>query len=278
MADDEVTANREIVTRAEAKRRGLKRYFTGKPCKHGHVDERWVSGPCVVCQRENVNRWHAENRVKVNAGAKRRHDANPEKARARKRAQQERNPEKSREAARRFRQRHPEKARAAVRAAWAKNRSKYEAGIRRWRKENVEKFRAYREKWKITHPDLHEAALEKWRKENPDCLRASRARRRARVRNADGNYTPEDIGEIFQRQEGRCVYCQQQLGKQYHADHIIALARGGSNWPSNIQLCCPRCNCIKGAKGHDEVAALLCETIDASSQFSGWDIRQDVDD
>jgi hypothetical protein len=29
----------EIITRAEAKARGLKRYFTGKPCKCQHVAE-----------------------------------------------------------------------------------------------------------------------------------------------------------------------------------------------------------------------------------------------
>src|SRR5580692_12370085 len=98
MADASIPENRENVTRAEAKRRGLKRYFTGKPCKHGHVAEHWVSGPCVVCQRENVNRWHAENRDKINAGAKCRYDANPEKARTKKKEWRRDNPDAAREA------------------------------------------------------------------------------------------------------------------------------------------------------------------------------------
>jgi hypothetical protein len=39
-----------IITRAEAKARGLKRYFTGKPCgSRGHVAERYISGACVTC-------------------------------------------------------------------------------------------------------------------------------------------------------------------------------------------------------------------------------------
>jgi len=44
-----------IVSRAEALELGLKRYYTGKPCKHGHVAERYVSGKakgkggCVEC-------------------------------------------------------------------------------------------------------------------------------------------------------------------------------------------------------------------------------------
>lgn len=27
----------------------LPRYFTGKPCKHGHIAERWADGHCVEC-------------------------------------------------------------------------------------------------------------------------------------------------------------------------------------------------------------------------------------
>lgn len=42
----------EIITRKEAIEQGLKRYFTGKPCKHGHVSERSVGGRvCVDCTR-----------------------------------------------------------------------------------------------------------------------------------------------------------------------------------------------------------------------------------
>ena len=36
-------------TRAEAKQLGAKKYFTGQPCKHGHVVPRYVKGVCVQC-------------------------------------------------------------------------------------------------------------------------------------------------------------------------------------------------------------------------------------
>jgi hypothetical protein len=40
----------EIISRAEAGALGLKRYFTGKTCKHGHICERYVSSSvCVEC-------------------------------------------------------------------------------------------------------------------------------------------------------------------------------------------------------------------------------------
>lgn len=61
----------QIVTKAEAKARGLKKYFTGKPCKHGHISERnTIHSNCVECQK-NASRtyylnhpdwWRASNR------------------------------------------------------------------------------------------------------------------------------------------------------------------------------------------------------------------------
>lgn len=36
-------------TRAEAKKSGSKYYFTGQPCKHGHIAPRKTKGACVEC-------------------------------------------------------------------------------------------------------------------------------------------------------------------------------------------------------------------------------------
>jgi len=49
-----------IISRDEARALGLKRYFTGKPCKHGHVAERHVaSRKCRECHRERTRRYRA---------------------------------------------------------------------------------------------------------------------------------------------------------------------------------------------------------------------------
>jgi hypothetical protein len=47
----EAKFGRQITTRAEAKASGARRYFTGKPCKHGHIAERYTvsSALCVEC-------------------------------------------------------------------------------------------------------------------------------------------------------------------------------------------------------------------------------------
>lgn len=42
----------DFVSRSEARTRGLKRYFNGKRCKHGHISERYVStSACVGCDQ-----------------------------------------------------------------------------------------------------------------------------------------------------------------------------------------------------------------------------------
>ena len=42
----------KIISKEAAKKQGLKRYYTGKPCPNGHIAERFVTGKCVECNRE----------------------------------------------------------------------------------------------------------------------------------------------------------------------------------------------------------------------------------
>jgi len=42
-----------VISRAEARAQGLKRYFTGELCANGHIAERKVAGrQCVKCDLE----------------------------------------------------------------------------------------------------------------------------------------------------------------------------------------------------------------------------------
>ena len=53
----------KIITREDAKRMGQKWYFTGEPCKYGHVDKRYVkSGICYACKRNINKKQTKENR------------------------------------------------------------------------------------------------------------------------------------------------------------------------------------------------------------------------
>jgi CRISPR/Cas system Type II protein with McrA/HNH and RuvC-like nuclease domain len=76
----------------------------------------------------------------------------------------------------------------------------------------------------------------------------SRAKRRARLRNAEGTFADSDILEKFKAQNGLCFYCYCSIEDKYHIDHIIPLAKGGNNNSSNIALTCAKCNLTKNAK------------------------------
>jgi hypothetical protein len=57
-----VINTRPIVTRAEAKASGSTRYFTGKPCKYGHLAERTtINGECAECYRAKKRKYRAAN-------------------------------------------------------------------------------------------------------------------------------------------------------------------------------------------------------------------------
>ncbi len=91
----------DIVTRKEAKERELARYFTGKPCPHGHVAERWAStSRCVECDRK----YDEANPEKIREHNRKYREANREKIRESRRKRYEANREKTRERQRKYRQ------------------------------------------------------------------------------------------------------------------------------------------------------------------------------
>lgn len=58
----------QVITRAEAAAKGLKYYFTGKPCPAGHLSVRYVSvGTCKECGREKAAAKHVHTTSKRRA-------------------------------------------------------------------------------------------------------------------------------------------------------------------------------------------------------------------
>jgi 5-methylcytosine-specific restriction endonuclease McrA len=84
--------------------------------------------------------------------------------------------------------------------------------------------------------------------------RAAVVRRRGRLRDAEGNFTTDDIRAMLVAQDHACKVCRASLSNGYDIDHKHPLSRGGSNWPSNLQLLCAPCNRSKHDKTMDEWA------------------------
>jgi 5-methylcytosine-specific restriction endonuclease McrA len=199
-----------LLTRAEARAQGKKHYFTGRPCPNGHVAYRQTrGGNCMECSRE---------------GARAIYHADPASAQQRSQKWKAANNHKVRVQARGWYARNSEKARGWEAQRYVLNRDR----IMKQSKQYYNRVK-HSESFKVQQKVL-------------------RARRRALMRKAAGYHSADDIRQIYNAQKGRCAYCRCRLGDAYHVDHIISLARGGTNWPSNIQLTCKPCNLRKNAK------------------------------
>jgi 5-methylcytosine-specific restriction endonuclease McrA len=178
---------------SEAKLTGAAKYFTGRPCKLGHVAERYAStGQCVNCISSYSAKWDAAN---------------------------------------------PEKRRKITKNWHRKNRSSVNATMRKWYDADPNRIAARR------------ARARRYQAANPEVLAACGRRRRARKAAAPGSHSAQDVLHILKMQRWTCAYCPKDLRKNKpHIDHIIPLARGGSNRRSNLQALCQSCNNRKWAK------------------------------
>ena len=53
-----------LLTQIDAAREGLAHYFTGEPCKHGHISYRYVSNRnCIECHRRQNKNWANKSRA-----------------------------------------------------------------------------------------------------------------------------------------------------------------------------------------------------------------------
>ena len=147
-----------------------------------------------------------------------------------------------------------------------------------WRRLNPDKFRAIQKKWDDKNKDHLKAAAsflylenrdskilyakeyyevnkdklapkrKAWQRANLEACRISDHKRRAAKVDAGGTLSKGLAKKLFSLQKGKCPCCGLPLGENFHMDHIVPLARGGSNTDDNIQLLRQRCTTRKHAK------------------------------
>lgn len=129
---------------------------------------------------------------------------------------------------------NPEKVRAISQAWSALNPDKVKANTAAYRDANRDKINAY-------HSARHAA--------NPELTLIKGQNYRARKYGA-GDYLSKDLAaKLYKLQRGKCACgCGMPLGDDFHRDHIMPLALGGTNTDDNIQLLRQRCNSQKSAK------------------------------
>lgn len=186
-----------IIPRAEASKKGLKFYFTGKPCKRGHVSERYVAnGRCMACAAEH----YLENKDYVKARAAKYYVKNKEALAASQAKWQKENPE-------------------AVKASKAKYSAK-----------NKEIIKARKAKWQKENPDAVKATNAKWQKENPMYMFVRKSLRRVQSNWKGGRRKSEKI--LGYTYEALQAHIEKQFLKgmswenraEWHIDHIIPVS------------------------------------------------------
>lgn len=194
-------------------------YFTGKPCKHGHVANRSVKNrTCVECTRV---RWKA---------------VDPEKRKAQKRQYYIRNSEKL--AAKRYSAywADPEKHRASARERGSLNK---EAANRRGKE--------FRER----NPGIHR----RYYQETPDRFANANAKRRAKTRKVMPLLTADEQKSVrLLYRLARAI--SKRTGVKHEIDHRIPLSRGGLHHPDNLQILTKAKNRRKSNKTPEEFACL----------------------
>ena len=215
-----------IITRKEAKELGLKRFFTGVECKRGHLCERSVSrAVCIQCHNELTKRKYHENIEAEHARSAKYYAANKDRAAKYLKEYREKNKEEVARKRKEYKQKNKEAISVKMKEYHARVSAQTAERKKEYYRENRERYRAYVRN------------------------------RRALTKGAEGHHSPDDIIAILDGQNWLCAEqtCRADLKKvKRHVDHIMPLALGGSNWPSNLQCLCDPCNRSKWAKHPDQ--------------------------
>ena len=236
----------KIISREEAIKKGLKKYFTGIPCKHGHISERFVlQNKCVVCKHESGRKHASTEKFKINNSryqkskkgrATRKVYMLTEVGKKMKKTADKKY--KQSEKGKISRKRHDQSKKGrATKSAWRKT-EKFKAWSKKyykvWRKKNVKKSSGYTRKYVNSKPQA-KLALK------------LRTRMRAALRNQGGEKSKKTMKLI-----GCTInYLKQHLEKQFqkgmnwenhtkhgwHIDHIIPINKFDLTDPEQQTIC-----------------------------------------
>lgn len=178
-----------------------------------------IGSKCKQCQKIHFSKWYAINKKKVIESSAVWAAENIEKRRL-------------------------------SRAKWeSENQEKVRIRKLNWATNNKDKMCVASAKYRSENPEKVKLSLKIWRDMNQEVCRIHYQNRRARKLMNGGVLSADIEQRLLSLQRGRCACgCKQPLGDDYHLDHIMPLALGGSNTDDNIQLLRSKCNLQKHAK------------------------------
>ena len=205
--------------RHEAKRRGEPTYFTGLPCKNGHMAHRRThNGECVECYRCFKKDFYKNNQEKELARAADYRDRNRENLNAK---------------AFEFYQANKELMRARVRDYYQRNK---DVLLEKAKTIHADRIKVYTAKRYVEKKDHISRVASAYRKSNPHKVNARTAKRRASKVRATPTWVDQSaITEVYEQREA----AQEIFDLKLEVDHIIPLrGRGicGLHVPWNLRV------------------------------------------
>ena len=218
----------DIISKKEAKDKGLKRFFTGIPCNHNHLSVRFVSsGGCVDCS-------------KMRASKRREHIAEYQKQ---------------------YREQTTEKRLKYHKQHYQDNKEKRKQQSAEYRQNNVEYYSEYNKQYFIDNSEKLICRSREWYQENRKQILedkkiyydehhqefiARNAKRRCQKLNATPQwYEHEKVTDLY----AKSVRLTEKLGIQHHVDHIVPLQSDvvcGLHCLANLQILSALENLRKG--------------------------------
>lgn len=131
-------------------------------------------------------------------------------------------------------------------AKWHRDHPSYS---RDWGRDNPEKVSQKNCRYYKSHKDRLDSENRKRLKNNPALKVAANHRRRARELRAEGTFTASQWNDLCALYGYMCLCCNKH--KPLEADHVVPISKGGTNFISNIQPLCRRCNAKKSTDSID---------------------------
>lgn len=169
----------------------------------------------------------------------------------------------AREKTRAWKLANPERAKESA-AAWRNaNKDKVAEYNARYKAEHGEELASKMRDYKLVNPGAIKKACalyyashkekinsysKQYRASNPHLTRVYNQNRRSRLAEDGGRLSSGLAEKLFKLQKGKCACCGESLGDDYHLDHIMPIALGGSNTNDNIQLLRASCNLQKNCR------------------------------
>jgi hypothetical protein len=233
----------EIISRKEAMERGLKYYFTGKPCKHGHIEKRHTKRKvCAGCDK--YHKKVITERLKQQG--KYYHGKPCDKGHTLKFSANRTCVECS---ANRLTE---EERKEYKKKYYSKNYQKISEYNKKYEANNRELINRRRREWHANRsPELkekHDKYLQQYRKDNKAKHAARNSRRRKAIELATPDWVNyQSIIDVYIQRENK----SREDGIVYHVDHIAPLINNfvcGLHVPWNLQVITAKENMSKSNK------------------------------